>query len=88
MLHPTVKTRIVKIGNSQGIRIPKPVLEQLGFVEEVELEILPDQLIVRLPHLPRQNWEEHFQKMAQAGDDQLLDETVSLSEWDEREWAW
>jgi antitoxin MazE len=60
MLHPTVKTRIVKTGNSQGIRIPKPVLEQLGFVEEVELEIQPDQLIVRLPHTPRQNWEQKF----------------------------
>ncbi|MCK6624714.1 MAG: AbrB/MazE/SpoVT family DNA-binding domain-containing protein [Anaerolineae bacterium] len=88
MVHSTVKTRIVKIGNSQGIRIPKPVLEQLGFVEEVELEIQPDQLIVRLPHTPRQNWEEHFQKMAQAGDDQLLDETASLTDWDEREWEW
>ena len=30
----TEKTRIVKIGNSQGIRIPKPILEQLGFTEE------------------------------------------------------
>jgi len=88
MLHTTVKTRIVKIGNSQGIRIPKPVLEQLGFVEEVELEILPDQLIVRLPHLPRQNWEEHFKAMAQAGDDQLLDESISSTEWDEQEWEW
>jgi antitoxin MazE len=88
MVHPTVKTRIVKIGNSQGIRIPKPVLEQLGFVTEVELEILPDQLIVRLPHTPRQNWEEHFKNMAQAGDDPLLDETASLTAWDEREWEW
>ena len=86
MLHTTVKTRIVKIGNSQGIRIPKPVLEQLGFVEEVELEILSDQLVVRSSHLPRQNWEEQFKTMAAAGDDKLLDEeTISLSAWDESE---
>ena len=89
MLHTTVKTRIVKIGNSQGIRIPKPVLEQLGFVEEVELEILSDQLVVRSSHLPRQNWEEQFKTMAAAGDDKLLDEeTISLSAWDESEWVW
>jgi antitoxin MazE len=89
MLHTTVKTRIVKIGNSQGIRIPKPVLEQLGFVEEVELEILPDQLVVRSSYLPRQNWEEQFKVMAVVGDDKLLDEeTISFSEWDEKEWAW
>jgi antitoxin MazE len=88
MLHPTVKTRIIKIGNSQGIRIPKPVLEQLGFGEEVELEILADQLIVRLPHIPRQNWDDHFKKMAQAGDDQGLDEPISLTAWDKQEWEW
>jgi antitoxin MazE len=89
MLHPTVKTRIIKIGNSQGIRIPKPILEQLGFSEEVELEILPDQLIVRSPHLARHDWEEQFKAMAEAEDDQLLDdETLTLTEWDEREWEW
>ncbi len=89
MLHTTVKTRIVKIGNSQGIRIPKPVIEQLGFVEEVELEILPDQLVIRSSHLSRQNWEEQFKAMAGAGDDQLLDEeSISFSEWDEKEWVW
>jgi len=89
MLHTTVKTRIVKIGNSQGIRIPKPVLDQLGFTEEVELEILSEQLIVRTPRLSRQDWEEQFKAMAAAGDDKLLDEAaISLTTWDEREWEW
>jgi len=40
-MHTAVKTRIVRIGNSQGIRIPKPIIEQLGFTGEVELEIFP-----------------------------------------------
>lgn len=85
----TVKTRIVKIGNSQGIRIPKLILEQLGFTEEVELEVLPNQLIVRSAHPPRYAWEEQFKAMAQEGDDQLLDAGVlTLTEWDEREWEW
>ena len=44
---PTVvKTRIVKIGNSQGIRIPKLLLEQSNLGEEVELELEQDQIIV------------------------------------------
>ena len=85
----TVKTRIVKIGNSQGIRIPKPILEQLGFTEEVELEVLPNQLVVRSAYPPRYGWEEQFKAMAQEGDDQLLDaEALTLTEWDEREWEW
>ena len=89
MLHTTVKTWLTKIGNSQGIRIPKPVLEQLGFAEEVELDILPDQLIIRSPHLPRRHWAEQFKAMAEAGDDQLLDEEAThLSSWGEEAWEW
>jgi antitoxin MazE len=85
----TVKTRIIKIGNSQGIRIPKPMLEQLGFSEEVELEVLSDQLIVRSPHVPRHNWEEQFEAMAAAGDDRLLEEEpLTLTDWEEGEWEW
>ena len=84
-----VKTRIIRIGNSQGIRIPKPILEQLGFTDEVELEVLPDQLVVRSVHQPRQQWDEYFEAMAEAGDDQLLDDApLALTEWEESEWEW
>ncbi len=88
-MQTTVKTRIVRIGNSQGIRIPKPIIEQLGFSEEVELEILPDQLVIRSAHAPRFGWDQQFKAMAEASDDQLLDdEVVSLTAWDEGEWEW
>ena len=88
-MNTTVKTRIVRIGNSQGIRIPKPIIEQLGLAEEVELEIMPDQLVVRSAHPPRYGWEDAFIAMAEEGDDVLLDEEIwTLSEWDKREWEW
>ncbi len=85
----TVKARIIQIGNSQGIRIPKSILEQLGFTGEVELEVLPDQLIVRSLHQPRQQWEKYFQTMVEAGDDQLFDDEPFLqTAWEESEWEW
>ncbi len=88
-MQTSVKAQIVRIGNSQGIRIPKPILEQLGFKDEVELEIFPDQLIIRSIHPPRYGWDEQFQAMAEMGDEQLLDdERLSLTEWDEVEWEW
>ena len=84
-----VKTRIIKIGNSKGIRIPKPILEQLDFTEEVELEVLSNRLVVRSVHQPRHQWEESFKAMADAGADQLLDdEPLVLTEWEESEWEW
>ncbi|MBD0268712.1 MAG: AbrB/MazE/SpoVT family DNA-binding domain-containing protein [Cyanobacteria bacterium Co-bin8] len=85
----TTRTRIVRIGNSQGIRIPKPILEQLGLSGEVELEIQADQLIIRSVQAPRHSWADQFQQMAEFEDDTLLDETsLSLSDWDEDEWTW
>ena len=82
-----VRTRLIKIGNSQGLRIPKVVLEQLNLSDEVELEVQENQLVVRPVLDPRSNWEEQFKAMAAEGDDQLLDEEVpSLTTWDEKEW--
>ncbi len=83
-----MKTRIVKIGNSQGVRIPKLFLEQTRLGEEVELEVRDDQIIIRPATRPRQGWDESFQLMSQKGDDQLLIEGVSLSGWDKDEWQW
>ncbi len=84
-----VKTRIIKIGNSQGIRIPKLLLDQLGFRDEVELDVQQDQLVIRPVRHPRHGWEEQFKLMAERGDDHLLDETVpSLTQWDADEWEW
>lgn len=84
-----MKARIVRIGNSQGIRIPKPLLEQSGLGEEVELEVQHQQIIIRAANRPRAGWEAAFREMAERGDDALLDpESVALSQWDEEEWEW
>jgi len=84
-----MKTRIVRIGNSQGIRIPKPVLEQVGLPEEVELEVTDNTIVIRPATRPREGWAEEFRTMADSGDDGLLDvEAVRTSTWDEEEWEW
>ena len=88
-MRTVLKARIVKIGNSHGIRIPKLVLDQFGDVEDVEMEVQPGALIIRPVQCPRQGWEEQFRAMAAQGDDVLLDEPLpSLTHWDEEEWEW
>ena len=85
----TVKSRIVKMGNSKGVRIPKPILEQLALGEEVELSVRGDQLVIRPGKRPRSGWGEKFARMAELGDDPLLDEEAGTStRWDEEEWEW
>lgn len=70
----TVKTQIIKIGNSRGIRIPKLLLEQAGLGAEVEISVQRDQLVIRPAARPRHGWDEQFRAMAECGDDRLLDE--------------
>jgi len=83
------KTRIVKIGNSRGIRIPKLLLDQAALGDEIEIEVQGGQLVVRSVRSSRQGWEEQFAEMAGLGDDSLLDsEVVALSAWDKDEWEW
>ena len=84
----TIKTRIVKIGNSQGVRIPKLLLDQTDFGEEVELELQDNSIVIRASHAPRYGWEERFKMMAEQGDDRLLDEQLQLSSWDDEDWEW
>jgi antitoxin MazE len=84
-----VKASIVRIGNSQGIRIPKVVLEQTHLSGEVELEVRDRQIVIRSAMKPRQGWSQRFRTMAERGDDKLLDaETFSQTSWDKEEWRW
>jgi antitoxin MazE len=84
-----MKTNVVRIGNSRGIRIPKTLLEQCHLTEAIEIEVQGNQLIIRPVTRPRSGWDEAFSRMHQHGDDQLLDqETRSGSHWDRNEWRW
>ncbi len=87
---PTVvKTRIVKIGNSQGIRIPGLLLKQTNLGEEVELELQSNQIVIRPIFHTRHNWEGEFKTMAELGDDKLLEGSVLVpTAWEEEEWEW
>jgi antitoxin MazE len=84
-----MKARVVRIGNSQGIRIPKAVIEECHLHGDVDLIVQQGQLVVRSAATPRASWDQAFEKMHRHGDDQLLDPEVSTaSEWDRKHWKW
>lgn len=86
-----MKTRVIKIGNSRGIRIPKSIIEQSGLNDEVELEVRNDQIIIKsISTNKRENWDLLFKKMAQNKDDILLDADALTGQtiWDNNEWLW
>ena len=66
-------TTIRRLGNSQGILIPKPLLQQVGLEDEAELRVEGDALVLRKPKAaPRTGWAEACQRLAAAGDDALV----------------
>ncbi|GFO54957.1 hypothetical protein GMSM_19640 [Geomonas sp. Red276] len=84
-----MRANIIRIGNSQGIRIPKVLLEQTRLGTEVELEVEEDRLVIRAVTRPRMEWEQKFQATAQCGDGKMLDEDLGeQTEWDKDEWEW
>jgi antitoxin MazE len=81
------KTRIVRIGNSQGIRIPKTLLDEAELPEEVELHAERGRLIVRAAQQARSGWAEAAKRMHTRGDDVLLDEPTR-TKFDREGWKW
>ena len=81
------KTRIIRIGNSRGIRVPKALLEQAQLLEEVELHAEPGRLLVSAARQPRTGWAAAAKAMHAAADDQLLDQPTS-TRFDDEEWQW
>ncbi len=82
-----IRSKLVRIGNSRGVRIPRTLLEQAELDDEVEMTVQEGKLIIRPARERRQGWEAQFAAMAELGDDRLLDEPRP-TEWDEVEWTW
>ena len=82
-----MRRRIVPIGNSRGLRIPKAILEQCRIEDEVELRTEGDRIIISpVKKSPRQGWDQAFKRMREVGEDRLLfDERVDA---DFKDWEW
>lgn len=84
-----MKTKIIRIGNSRGIRIPKPLIEQAGIEEEVEISVEENRLVIEAAGQPRSGWDGAFRAMAARADDSLLGDVAEAgTKWDEEEWEW
>jgi len=84
-----IHTRLIRIGNSQGIRIPKALIEQAGLRDDVEIRLENSTLVVSAARHPRSGWQDAFQAMAEQHDDAHIDaDALTPSEWDLTEWQW
>ena len=82
-----VTSRIIRIGNSRGIRIPKVLLDQAQLPDEIELHAEPGRLVIQGVRRPRTGWAEAARAMVERGHDGLLEE-MTPTRFDEEEWEW
>lgn len=82
-----MKARLVRIGNSRGIRLPKPLIEEAGLTEEVELRVREGAIVIARAAAPRSGWAEAARRLRQHNEDVLLD-APTPTRFDEKEWKW
>ena len=82
-----MKATLIKIGNSQGVRLPKSVIAQCGFKREIAMSVENGAVVLRAKRKPREGWDADAARCAAAGDDALLLGDFPNA-FDEKEWTW
>jgi antitoxin MazE len=77
---------LTRIGNSRGIRIPKPLIAQCGLGDVVELRVTPAGLVIAPHRAPRHGWREAFAASHPANREMLLDPASNA--FDSEDWKW
>lgn len=82
-----MKTHLVRIGNSRGVRLPKTVIEQAGLTDEVELGVRDGAVVIANATTARSGWAGAARKMRLRGEDRLIDPPRATG-FDVKEWKW
>lgn len=82
-----MKARIVRIGNSRGVRLPKPLIAEAGLPDEVEIRARNGAIIISPASRPRAGWAAAARRARERGEDRLLD-APTRTHFDDEEWEW
>ena len=75
---PVKTVKLVRIGNSRGVRLPKAVIELARLGDEVELAVRGDEVILKSLEHPRSGWDEAMRRA-------IAEHGAELTE-EDREW--
>ena len=89
MAELAVRAKVIRIGNSRGVRIPKALLAGASIGDDVDLVADGDKIVIRASPKARAGWSEAFAGMHSAGDDRMLGSTDAVgNRFDDEEWTW
>jgi antitoxin MazE len=82
-----MRTRLIKIGNSRGVRLPKPLIEEAGLTDQVDVTVKNGAIMVAPMASCRSGWSDAAKQMRERGEVSLLDPPTP-TRFDEEEWDW
>ena len=82
-----MRLELTRIGNSRGIRIPKPLIAQCGLSDVVEVRVAPEGLVIAPHRAPRHGWKQAFSASRPAELEMLVDQ-VPTNAFDNEDWKW
>lgn len=82
-----MRARLIRIGNSRGVRLPKPVIEQAGLQEEIDVQVRGGAVVISSRKRPRAGWADAAREMRERGEDRLMDAPTRTA-FDDAEWHW
>jgi antitoxin MazE len=82
-----MKTHLIRVGNSRGVRLPKPLIKAAGLTDDVELRVRDGAIVIARVTSVRSGWAEAARRMRARDEDRLLD-LPTPTRFDKREWKW
>ncbi len=80
-----MKSNLIKIGNSKGVRIASNIIKECDFGNEVEIKVVGKKVIIEAIKEPRSNWKTSFEKMHKNKEDILIAESSNVFD---KDWEW
>ena len=83
-----MKVKLIAIGNSKGVRIPRAVIQECNLGEEVDLSVRDGAVMLAPLREIREGWDKAFAKASKGKDQEILMPDDLGHSWDEEEWTW
>ena len=80
-----MKSSLIKIGNSKGVRINANIIKECELGSEVEIKVVDKKIIIEAVKEPRADWNKSFQDMHKNSEDILL---ISNGNAFDKDWEW
>ena len=83
-----MKIKLINIGNSKGLRLPKTIIQQYNITDDLQLELKEDGILLKPFTKPRTGWSEQFEKVVKPIEKQEKNWMEAHNRFDKEEWTW